>query len=131
MAGVRCGRMTSDGGVTLPSPAERRLGIAGEGTIFEAVMELGRRGIDVQRYKGLGEMNPEQLWETTLDPEIRSLLQVKISHAEFGRGNLLDADGRPRRAPPRLHPSQRPASPTSTCELVGPQLRRAWTGILQ
>src|SRR5690242_14684112 len=56
--------------------------ITGPVSLVEAVMELGRRGIDVQRYKGLGEMNPDQLWETTLDPEIRSLLQVKISHAD-------------------------------------------------
>ncbi len=56
--------------------------IAGPTSLVEAVMELGRRGIDVTRYKGLGEMNPEQLWETTLDPEIRSLLQVRISHAD-------------------------------------------------
>jgi DNA gyrase subunit B len=56
--------------------------ITGPVSVVEAVMELGRRGIDVQRYKGLGEMNPDQLWETTLDPEIRSLLQVKISHAD-------------------------------------------------
>ena len=56
--------------------------IAGPTSLVEAVMELGRRGIEVTRYKGLGEMNPEQLWETTLDPEVRALLQVKVSHAD-------------------------------------------------
>ncbi len=56
--------------------------IAGPTGLVEAVMELGRRGIEVTRYKGLGEMNPEQLWETTLDPEARALLQVKVSHAD-------------------------------------------------
>ena len=56
--------------------------ITGPVEMFDAVLALGRKGVSVQRYKGLGEMNPEQLWETTLDPEVRTLLQVSIDHAD-------------------------------------------------
>ena len=50
--------------------------------LLEAVFAAGRKGISMQRYKGLGEMNPEQLWETTLDSNVRSLLRVKVSELD-------------------------------------------------
>jgi len=50
--------------------------------LVETVFAYGRKGAQVARYKGLGEMNPEQLWETTLDPNQRTLLQVRIDHEE-------------------------------------------------
>ena len=46
--------------------------------LIEKVLEIGKSGIQVNRYKGLGEMNPDQLWETTLDKNFRSLLLVKV-----------------------------------------------------
>jgi DNA gyrase subunit B len=56
--------------------------IHGPVSLFEAVTDAGRKGVALQRYKGLGEMNPSQLWETTLDANERSLLQVKIKEVD-------------------------------------------------
>ncbi len=56
--------------------------VSGPVELLEAVNAAGRKGVAVQRYKGLGEMNKDQLWETTLDREARSLLQVKIREVD-------------------------------------------------
>jgi DNA gyrase subunit B len=74
--------------------------IHGPRDLFAAILAAGRKGLSLQRYKGLGEMNSEQLWETTLDPDERTLLQVKVREADeaddlFGR--LMGDDVDPRR----------------------------------
>ncbi len=56
--------------------------VYGPSDLLNAVMAAGRKGLSLQRYKGLGEMNPDQLWETTLDLDTRTILQVKIKEGE-------------------------------------------------
>ncbi|MFY0692713.1 MAG: DNA topoisomerase (ATP-hydrolyzing) subunit B [Paracoccaceae bacterium] len=64
---------------------DREQPVYGPIDLLQSVLEEGEKGLSLQRYKGLGEMNPDQLWETTLDPEARTLLQVKVD-------DLIDAD---------------------------------------
>ncbi|MGH6892170.1 MAG: toprim domain-containing protein, partial [Dongiaceae bacterium] len=61
---------------------DREMRINGPIGLAKAVMEIGGKGLEMQRYKGLGEMMAEQLWKTTLDPNARALLQVKVTHAD-------------------------------------------------
>ncbi|MBL8542199.1 MAG: DNA topoisomerase (ATP-hydrolyzing) subunit B [Hyphomonadaceae bacterium] len=74
-------RETYSGRATLRRGQESH-DINGPLSLLKAIEDAGRKGISIQRYKGLGEMNAEQLWETTLDPEVRTLLQVKVAHAD-------------------------------------------------
>ena len=67
---ARAAPVAFDGAITRPSQ------------LLDAVLATGRKGLSISRYKGLGEMNAEQLWETTLDPENRALLQVKVEDAD-------------------------------------------------
>ncbi len=64
---------------------ERVQDVFGPLDLLDAILKEGEKGLTLQRYKGLGEMNPGQLWETTLDPEARTLLQVKVD-------DVADAD---------------------------------------
>ena len=79
---------------------DKEYSITGPISLLDAVLEIGRKGLAISRYKGLGEMNPEQLWETTLDVEARSLLQVRVAQADEAGSifeTLMGDDVEPRR----------------------------------
>ena len=72
---------------------DKEVSIYSPSQLLEIINDLGKKGLTLQRYKGLGEMNPDQLWETTLDPKKRSLIQVKIDDEETSKGTFEDLMG--------------------------------------
>jgi DNA gyrase subunit B len=79
---------------------DKEYSITGPMSLLDAILEIGRKGLAISRYKGLGEMNPEQLWETTLDVGARALLQVRVAQADEAGSifeTLMGDDVEPRR----------------------------------
>jgi DNA gyrase subunit B len=85
--GIGVGDVLADETGPTPGPSpegegKKSVAVTRPSELLDAVLAAGRKGLSIQRYKGLGEMNAEQLWETTLDPANRSLLRVEIAQAD-------------------------------------------------
>ena len=72
---------------------EKDIRVTSPSGLLRLVLKEGERGLNLQRYKGLGEMNADQLWETTLDPAARTLLQVQIKHTTEEKSTFSDLMG--------------------------------------
>ena len=81
---------------------DAELSVTQAGEMLDQFRSLGQKGVSVQRYKGLGEMNPEQLWETTMDPERRTFRKVVVADT-IGANDIFYPHGRRRRAEARAH----------------------------
>src|SRR5690606_10932460 len=74
---------SEDGAARAQAPDPRGALVTRPTELLDAILAAGRKGLSIQRYKGLGEMNAEQLWETTLDPANRSMLRVEVAQADL------------------------------------------------
>ncbi len=83
LVSVKTAAPTGEEGDDAPVADPKGIPVNRPSELLDAIFAAGRKGLSVQRYKGLGEMNAEQLWETTLDPDVRSLLQVEVAQADI------------------------------------------------
>ncbi|WP_420143109.1 DNA topoisomerase (ATP-hydrolyzing) subunit B [Sphingobium sp.] len=79
---VKAALAAEESGDDLPAAPTKGVVVTRPSELLDAILSAGRKGLSIQRYKGLGEMNAEQLWETTLDPDNRSMLRVEVDQAD-------------------------------------------------